>query len=82
MYGQGSLLTSRNMWSEQGPAASLNCPAVLVLEFPSIENESPIALLWGAHLPLAFQQSPQSNFRTFASPCKDPLLPVPFRHPR
>ena len=33
MYGQGSLLTSRNMWSEQGPAASLNCPAVLILEW-------------------------------------------------
>ena len=34
------------MWSEQGPASSLNCPAILV-EFQSIENESPIALPQG-----------------------------------
>ena len=35
MYGWGDLLTSgmRNMWSRQGPASSLNCPAILVLEF-------------------------------------------------
>ena len=36
------------MWSVQGPASSLNCPAILVLEFLSIENESPIALPWGS----------------------------------
>ena len=31
----------------------LNCPAVLVLEFLSIESESPVALPWEAHLPPA-----------------------------
>ena len=47
--GQGGLLTSRirNMWSEQGPAFSLNCPAILILEFQSTGNESPIALPCG-----------------------------------
>ena len=46
MCGQGGLLTSRtrNMWSRQGPASSLNHPAVLVLEFQSIGDASPIAL--------------------------------------
>ena len=33
----------RNMWSAQGPASSINCPAVLLLEFQSIENEFPTA---------------------------------------
>ena len=61
MYGQGGLLTlgTRNMWSVQGPASSLNCPAILVLEFRSIENESPIALPWdGARLPPASRGLP------------------------
>ena len=57
MCGRGGLLTPRmrNMWSEQGPASSLNCPAILVLEFWSIENESPIVLPreGGKHLPPA-----------------------------
>lgn len=49
MRGQGDLLTSRtrSMWSGLGPAFSLNCPAVLVLEFWAIGNESPIALSCG-----------------------------------
>ena len=49
MCGWGGLLTSRmrNMWSEQGPASSLNCPASLVLELQSPGNESPIAFPWG-----------------------------------
>ena len=35
MRGQRGLLTlrMRNMWSGQGPASSLNCLAVLILEF-------------------------------------------------
>ena len=37
----------RNTWYVQASASSLNCPAILVLEFLSIENESPIALSWG-----------------------------------
>ena len=37
----------RNMWSGQGPAFSLNYPAILVLEFWPSGNESPIALPWG-----------------------------------
>ena len=40
-------LGMRNMWSVQGPASSLNCPAILVLEFWSMDNESPIAFPWG-----------------------------------
>ena len=38
----------RNMWSGQGLAASLNCPALLLLEFRSTGNESPITLPWGS----------------------------------
>ena len=38
------------MWSVQGPASSLNCPAMLLWEFRSIENESPIAVPWGRGL--------------------------------
>ena len=63
MCSQGGLLIlrMRNMWSAQGPGSSLNCPAILILEFQSIGNESPIALLWGVvpwvgqqwHLPSA-----------------------------
>ena len=46
MCGQGGLLTSRigNMWSRQGLAFSFNRPTILILEFPSIGNDSPIAL--------------------------------------
>ena len=53
MCGWGGLLTSkmRNMWSGQGPAFFLNCPAILILEFHSTGNEFPTALPWGAHLP-------------------------------
>ena len=42
MCGQEGLLTlrMRNMWSGQGPASSLNCPASLVLELRSPGNES------------------------------------------
>ena len=43
----------RNIWSGQGPASSLNCPAILFLEFWSLGNEFPIALLWETHLPPA-----------------------------
>ena len=51
----------RNTWYVQASASSLNCPAILVLEFLSIENESPIALSWGAHLP------PASNLTSWAA---------------
>ena len=56
--GQGGLLTSgmRNMWSEEGPASSLNCPAILVLEFWPSGNESPIALLGVTPVPPASVQ--------------------------
>ena len=48
MCVQGDLLTlgTRNMWFGQGPASSLNCPVILVLEFQSIGNASPIVLPW------------------------------------
>ena len=36
----------RNMWSGQGPPSSLNCPAILILEFRSTGNESRIVLPW------------------------------------
>ena len=44
----GVLLPSRtrNKGSGQGPASSLNCSAILVLEFQSAEKESPVALPW------------------------------------
>ena len=53
MYGWGGLLTlgMRNMWFVQGTASSLNCSAILVLEFQNRENVS--QLLYhgeGAHL--------------------------------
>ena len=50
MCSQGGLLTSRrrNTWSGKGPASSLNCPAIVILDFWSIENESPTTLSWGA----------------------------------
>ena len=50
---------SAHVWSERSPdfpnekyvvsaeSSLLNCPAILVFEFWSIENESPIALPWG-----------------------------------
>ena len=46
MCGQGGLLTWRmkTMWSEQGPVSCLNCLAVLILEFWSTGNESPIQM--------------------------------------
>ena len=37
--------------SVQGPASSLNCPAILVLEFWLVESKSPIVLPWGAQPP-------------------------------
>ena len=43
MCGLGCLHI-RNMWPGQGPAFSLNCSAITVLEFQSIGNESPVAL--------------------------------------
>ena len=48
MCGQGGLLTTRmrDMCSGQGPAFSLNCSAILILEFQLTENESLIALPW------------------------------------
>ena len=48
-YGWGGFLTSRmrNVWSGQGPVSSLIRPAVLILEFWSLGNESPITLPWG-----------------------------------
>ena len=48
----GRSLTSgtRNVWSVKCLASSLYSPAIFVLEFPSIENESPITLPWvGGH---------------------------------
>ena len=50
------------MWSGQGPASSLNCPAILLLEFQSIGNESPITLPWkgGIYFPAPVSdRSPQ-----------------------
>ena len=46
------LLTSRmrNMWSllpGQGLSSSLDCPAVLILEYQSRRNESPTVFPWG-----------------------------------
>ena len=45
MCAQGNLLSSRmrNMWSGQGPAPSLTCPVILILEFWSTGNKSSIA---------------------------------------
>ena len=64
----GGFLTlgMRNMWSGQSSAFSLNCPALLVLEFQAIEKESPIALPRGAlppasepqHLSLTYYKTP------------------------
>ena len=49
MWGQGGLptLRMRNMWSAKGPASSLNCPAILVLELWFKGNKSPVTLPWG-----------------------------------
>ena len=84
MCGQGGLLTSgmKSMWSGQGPAASLNCPASLVLEFQSIGNKSPVALpsegpihllsdnkpLCIHHLPSTIIKSLQILYHPHASP--------------
>ena len=62
MCSQEGFLTLENekyvVW--QGPVSSLNCPAILILEFQSMGNESSIALpSWGGgeigrgHLPPA-----------------------------
>ena len=46
MCGWGGLLTlrMRNMWSGQGLASSLSCPAIDILEFWSPGDESPVTL--------------------------------------
>ena len=46
MCGQGGLLTSkmRNMCSGKGLPSSLSCLAILVLEFQSTGDESPVGL--------------------------------------
>ena len=54
-------LGMRGTWPGEGPAFSLSCPAVLVLEFGSIENESPIALPWGG--PSASYVNPSAGSR-------------------
>lgn len=55
MYGREGLLTpeleNKKVWA--GQASSLNCPAILCLEFQSIGNESPIFYPEEAHLFLA-----------------------------
>ena len=43
---------------QAGPAFFLNCLAVIFLEFPSIENESPIALPWAGPMCLLPQGEP------------------------
>jgi len=55
MCGWGGLLASRtrNVWSSQGPAFSLTCPAILVLEFQSTGNESPTPLPWVGGAPIS-----------------------------
>ena len=52
MCSRLGLLTSgmRKMWSllsGQGPSSSLDCPAVLILEYQSRRKESPSAFPWG-----------------------------------
>ena len=63
MCSPGGLLTlrMRNTWSWQGPAFSLNCPAILVLEFCSIGNEFPVALSWWWGLRLGISLLPQKG---------------------
>ena len=53
MRGRGDLLTARKEMCHlsRAPASSLTYPAILVLEFLFIRNESLIALPWGSHLP-------------------------------
>ena len=65
MCGQGGLLTSkmRNTCSGQGPPSSLNCPAILVLEFQSTGDDSPIDLCWGAESMVASTFSLKSSLR-------------------
>ena len=67
-YSQGGLLTLRNKWSGQGPAASPNCAAVLILGFQSTGNESPITLSWGS--------SPTSRLSFTFLDRTSPLAPV------
>lgn len=62
----------RNMWFGQEPSSTLNCPAVLVLEFLSMGNGSPVTLLGlgvREHLP------PASVFAGYAvAPTEGPVL--------
>ena len=60
----GGLLTSgmRGMWSGQGPAASLDGHAALVLEFLSKRHESPIALQWGSGYIYLLPQSTSTSY--------------------
>ena len=53
----GGLLTlgMRNTWSGQHPASSLDCPAILILEFQSVGNKSAVALLQGGPVNLLTQ---------------------------
>ena len=75
---QVSWLGMRNMWPEQGPAFSFNCPAFLVLEFWSIQKESPIypggGRRWGGrgHWPPA--SNPSQDFTLLFS-CMSQFLP-------
>ena len=67
MCSRGGVLTwrMRNTWSllsGQGPASSLNCPAIDILEFQLAGDDSPIALHWGrGHLPPASKGGSQPN---------------------
>ena len=93
MFGQGGLLTlrMRNRWSGQGLAVALNWPAILILTFRSIGNESPIALPWGGgggiyllphfHLHLGtLRHSRTSHPRLSLSPLPyEPASPTPAR---
>ena len=44
--GRSPDFKKRNMWCGQDPASSLNCSAILMLEFRSMRSESPIVLPW------------------------------------
>ena len=93
MCHQGGLLTlkMRNKWSGQGLTISLNWPAVLILKFQSVGNESPIALPWGGgggiyllphfHLHLGtLRHSTASHPRLSSSPLPyEPASPTPAR---
>ena len=47
MCDRRDLQTLKNMWSGRGPAPSLNCPAILLLKFQSVESKSPITFPCG-----------------------------------